>query len=102
MVAGSVSISATGSHIFDIGGLHKVELLQRDFQGTVRVAGMQDQVGDGTGTRVWPTALPLLLYMQGLCPQMQQSLEITRPLRILELGAGCGLLGVGLAATCGA
>ena len=40
--------------------------------------------------------------MQGLCPQVQNSLELTRPLRILELGAGCGLLGIGLAATCGA
>ena len=48
------------------------------------------------------TGLPLLLHLQGVYPRVQESLGVSRPLRVLELGAGCGLLGLGLAATCGA
>ena len=53
---------------------------------------------DGTGLKIWPTALPLLSHLQQLVRERFGHLE--RPLNILELGSGCGLLGIGLAATC--
>ena len=52
---------------------------------------------DGTGLKVWPTSMPLLFHLQRLISERFTS---ERPLRILELGSGCGLLGLGLAATC--
>lgn len=79
-----------------VGSGSVLKLRQRDFHGSSRGAT------DATGTTLWPTALPLLLHLQGMWPQLQESVGVTRPLRVLELGAGCGLLGMGLAATCGA
>ena len=73
-----------------------LKLRQKDFHGSARGAT------DATGTTLWPTALPLLLHLQGMWPSLQASTGVMRPLRVLELGAGCGLLGMGLAATCGA
>ena len=52
---------------------------------------------DGTGLKVWPTSVPLLSHLQQL---ISKRLPMERPLRVLELGSGCGLLGMGLAATC--
>ena len=79
-----------------VGSGRTITLRQRDFHGSSRGAT------DATGTTLWPTALPLLLHLQLLWPQVQQSVGAQRPVRVLELGAGCGLLGLGLAATCGA
>lgn len=79
-----------------IGSGCTLQLVQRTFQGSARGAT------DATGTTLWPTALPLLLHLQGVYPSVQDGLGLTRPLRVLELGAGCGLVGLGLAATCGA
>ena len=84
----------------DIGGGRRVQLRQRDFHGSVRRPGVR--LGDATGTTLWPSALPLLLHLQGLLPQVEQTLGLNRPVRVLEVGAGCGLLGIGLAASCGA
>ena len=56
------------------------------------------QHADGTGLKVWPTAMPLLACVQRLIKQKYCNLE--RPLRVLELGSGCGLVGIALAATC--
>jgi hypothetical protein len=50
---------------------------------------------DVTGRFVWPSAIPLLQRLQ-----QDFSPRKTSPcLRILELGAGCGVLGIGIAAT---
>ena len=78
-----------------VGGA-SLSLQQRTFHGSAR------GTTDATGTTLWPTALPLLLHLQGAYPELQKGLGVSRPLRVLELGAGCGLLGLGLAATCGA
>lgn len=77
---------------YPIGAAGVLTLEQRTFHGSARGAT------DATGTTLWPTALPLLMHLQGVVPQLQQ--RTAGPLRILELGAGCGLLGLGLAATC--
>ena len=79
-----------------IGGGSSLKMQQRTFHGSARGAT------DATGTTLWPTALPLLLHLQGVLPRVQSGLGANRPLRVLELGAGCGLLGLGLASTCGA
>lgn len=48
--------------------------------------------GDTTGRRVWPTAIPLLKELLLLNSRNNQK----RP-SVIELGAGCGLLGMGMA-----
>jgi len=81
----------------DVGSGRKIALHERTFHGSAR------GTADATGTTLWPTALPLLLYLQSsVVPPLKQSMVDNRPLRILELGAGCGVLGLGLAATCDA
>lgn len=51
---------------------------------------------DMTGTRVWPTARAVVTRLNGDLDELRRK----KPsLRILELGAGCGLLGMTLAAT---
>ena len=53
---------------------------------------------DLTGLKVWPVSLRLVEYMHThLLPGVQQRAG-ERPVRVLELGAGCGSLGIGLAA----
>ncbi len=52
---------------------------------------------DSTGRRLWPTALPLLQWM---IFRETISLSDTKP-TVLELGAGCGLVGMGLAVSGG-
>lgn len=57
-----------------------------------RVGG---RVADRTGLKVWPCAEPLLRL---LVPKIEAwAAARGRPPNILELGSGCGLLGVGLA-----
>ena len=56
--------------------------------------------GDGTGLKVWPTARPMLKCVQRLIGERFGHVTTNRPLNILELGSGCGYLGLGLAATC--
>ena len=54
---------------------------------------------DLTGLRIWPLANPLLRHLQNshfFLSLLEQPLQ--RPLRVLELGSGQGLLGIGLAA----
>ena len=53
---------------------------------------------DLTGLKVWPVSLRLIEHLHAeLLPGVQQRAG-NRPLRVLELGAGCGSLGIGLAA----
>lgn len=73
---------------------------QRNFEGKVRQSG-PTRPGDGTGTTVWPAALPLSSYLITLAGTLRSELRLQRPLRVLELGAGCGLLGISLAAVAG-
>mmetsp|Transcript_30126 Transcript_30126/g.54501 ORF Transcript_30126/g.54501 Transcript_30126/m.54501 type:complete len:266 (-) Transcript_30126:110-907(-) len=47
---------------------------------------------DLTGLKLWPTASQPMLAVLG------KRYKDTQPLQILELGSGCGLLGIGLAA----
>jgi hypothetical protein len=49
---------------------------------------------DATGRIVWPTAVPLMERIQSDYLENHGS-----PCRVLELGSGCGVLGMGLAAT---
>lgn len=83
--------------------VHDVPIVcrQRNFEGTVRGSG-PTRPGDGTGTTVWPAALPLSSYLVSLAASLRSELRLERPLRVLELGAGCGLLGISLAAVAGA
>lgn len=54
------------------------------------------RVADRTGCRPWPVARPMLEH---LCTDVIPDLasDLGRPPRVLELGSGVGLLGVGLA-----
>ena len=53
---------------------------------------------DLTGLKVWPVSLRLVEYMHAHLLSGVQQRAGERPLRVLELGAGCGSLGIGLAA----
>lgn len=52
-----------------------------------------EETEDAVGRFVWPTALPLLRHLS-----QQQEAE-GKPLVVIELGSGCGVLGMGLAAS---
>jgi len=82
---------------FPVGAGRSVSLHQFWFDTPVRQPRGSRREADATGLKVWPTALPLLMHLQG-----RLAAPLARPIRILELGSGCGLLGIGLAATCNA
>ena len=59
------------------------------------------RVADRSGLRPWPCAVPLLQHLsEATVPALETSLG--RPPRIIELGSGVGLLGIGLALATGA
>jgi len=82
---------------FPVGAGRSISLHQFWFDTPVRQPRGSRREADATGLKVWPTALPLLMHLQG-----RLAAPLARPIRILELGSGCGLLGIGLAATCNA
>ncbi|KJE93591.1 hypothetical protein CAOG_04355 [Capsaspora owczarzaki ATCC 30864] len=65
----------------------------------IEVAGRSVQVRedlsiDSTGAKVWNTSIVLLRHLE----KMRRKLKYDQPgRRVLELGAGCGLLGISLA-----
>ena len=64
--------------------------------------GLYNRHADLSGLRLWPTSHPFLQRIQtNILPAMRQELRgrSSRPLRILELGSGCGLLGLGVGHT---
>jgi len=84
---------------FDVGDGVSLQLAQFFFDSASPVpqpVGSRRDA-DGTGLKVWPTAAPLLTTLQRLVADRFH--HLTRPLRVLELGSGCGLIGLGLAAT---
>ena len=54
----------------------------------------QDEVEDAVGRLVWPTAVPLLRHIWSENDTWNNNNKL-----IVELGAGCGVLGMGLVAT---
>jgi hypothetical protein len=54
---------------------------------------------DTTGRLVWPTAVPLLERIKAEYLNEKSSILPSMPMPILEIGAGCGVLGTGLAST---
>lgn len=61
------------------------------------IEDLEDNDGDveeNVGRFIWPTALPMMKYIRDevLSPSTENTV-------VVELGAGCGLLGMGLAAT---
>ncbi len=59
--------------------------------------GSVSSANDMTGTRVWPTAKAIVTRLSQDLEQLGQRQDKTS-LRIVELGSGCGLLGLTLAA----
>ena len=53
---------------------------------------------DTTGRRIWPTSEPFLQYLLQHKLQKNQLVPKQKEISILELGAGCGLISMGLAA----
>jgi predicted nicotinamide N-methyase len=71
----------------DIGGTHHLRIIE-DLQDN------DEDVEKNVGRFVWPTALPMMKHIrEDILPSN------TEDTIIVELGAGCGLLGMGLAAT---
>ena len=57
------------------------------------------RIADLTGLKLWSSAKPMLHHMESdVLPALRGALASPRPLRVLELGSGCGFLGIGLAA----
>ena len=78
---------------------HSIKLFQHFMDTPVaqprRASGPK---ADLTGLKVWPVSLRLLEHIhEEVLPDLQRRAG-GRPLRVLELGAGCGSLGIGLAA----
>ena len=88
MVASSVSV--------DVGRGATLNLATSTFHGSAR--GTADATAPRCGLRRCRCYYTCKAFIRAA----QDSLGVSRPLRVLELGAGCGLLGLGLAATCGA
>ena len=61
-------------------------------------AGASDNAGDLTGRFVWPSSMPLLQRLQRdfLASDGKGQESPSKKIRILELGSGCGLLGMGI------
>jgi predicted nicotinamide N-methyase len=78
--------------------------LELKFKQRFTVApGSSNPNSDMTGTWVWPTARPLLEYLlHTLHSTGRDEKSPSSPTRVLELGAGCGLVGMGIAAACNA
>lgn len=66
----------------------------------LQIGGLEAD-GDLTGLKMWPTTSePMFTTLKKvILPAMHKEMESdsARPLRILELGSGCGLLGISLA-----
>lgn len=89
------------SRVFDVGHGRSVTVRQHFFDRAVPQPIGSRKTADGTGLKIWPTSMAMLQHLQnGVLNALQTRLKLTRPLRIIELGSGCGLLGLGLAATC--
>ena len=81
----------------DVGG--KTAKLRVDYFDTPmkQPKAKKGRVADRTGCRPWPVARPLLEHLRtDVIPDLR---DLGRPPRVLELGSGVGLLGVGLAMT---
>lgn len=80
----------------------ELRLLQHFFdEAPVEQPRRHPRRADLTGMKVWPTAVKMLEQLQrpgSLLETLVGAAE--RPLRILELGAGTGVLGLGLAMLC--
>ena len=79
----------------DIGRV-SVTYDQHYFDTPVPQPRQGQRVADRSGLRPWPCAVPLLQHLsEATVPALETSLG--RPPRVLELGSGVGLLGIGLA-----
>lgn len=79
----------------DITGTHHVLLRQHLFEQPVAQEKMGRRVADRSGLKLWPCALPLLRHLLAeVVPDLGAALG--RAPRVLELGSGVGLLGIGL------
>ena len=79
----------------DVGG--KTAKLRVDYFDTPmkQPKAKKGRVADRTGSRPWPVARPLLEHLRtDVIPDLER--DLGRPPRVLELGSGVGLLGVGL------
>ena len=85
----------------DIGDNKVVRLRQHFFEEPVAQPRLGRRIADRSGLKLWPAALPLLEHLRvQVLPHVRRVLG--RHPRVLELGSGCGLLGIGLAAAgCG-
>ena len=75
---------------------YRTEPLELCFKQRFTVTPGSVSRNDMTGTWVWPTATKML---KRLCVDLNDLRRQDKPLKILELGSGCGLLGIALAAT---
>jgi predicted nicotinamide N-methyase len=75
-----------------------IRIRQHYFDSPVAQPQRAQRVADLTGLRIWPCALPLLAHLRAdVLPAIRARVG-ARPVRILELGAGTGALGIALAA----
>jgi len=101
-----LSVSATSISIPTLGDDDSMMELQVKQRFTLPPAGSHmNGRSDVTGLSVWSTAKPLLrrlLRNTEFSNKIKRTKQNENPVvRILELGAGCGLLGMGLAAATG-
>jgi predicted nicotinamide N-methyase len=71
----------------DIGGGITLQILED-------LRDEDDDVEERVGRFIWPTAVPMMTHLRREMPPLSSSTIV------VELGAGCGVLSMGLAATC--
>eukprot|EP00747_Dinoflagellata_sp_TGD_P023290 gnl/TRDRNA2_/TRDRNA2_129703_c0_seq1.p1 gnl/TRDRNA2_/TRDRNA2_129703_c0~~gnl/TRDRNA2_/TRDRNA2_129703_c0_seq1.p1 ORF type:complete len:244 (+),score=41.67 gnl/TRDRNA2_/TRDRNA2_129703_c0_seq1:113-844(+) len=91
--------AAGAAQVFRIDG-HILRLHQHFFHEPVAQPRRIPRIADLSGLKLWPVALPMLHHLRDVVlPSLrQQTVTSGRPVRVLELGSGIGLLGIGLAA----
>lgn len=104
MSASSQRFLAAARRTLDVGGV-RLTFAQHFFDVPVAQPRRLPRRADLTGLKVWPTAIRLLERLErDELPQLRaRALADGRPLlRVLELGSGTGVLGLGVAALGGA
>jgi len=95
-VMGANGEEGPAERMFELANAREVRFEQGEGRVTLRIE--QDPANTTTGGIVWEAAYWLIEWLRGeLAPGLAERRRAGPPLRCLEIGSGCGLLGIALA-----